>query len=267
MLKPATPSVQSLIDAPSPRPSSTVILAREAAGDPEIFMVRRHESLSFGAAHAFPGGVVEADDADVYPFCTGIEPALANSRLGVGNGGLDYYSAAIRELFEESGVLLADFRDLEDKLEIVRAGLNAATERWADFVRRNQLQLKCDCLHYIGHWVTPDMRPKRYSTRFFLAVLPRGQVATHCGGELTDSRWASARDLLASAKNGDVDLPYPTTRTLESVARHETLDALVEWARSRVEWGITSMIPAIIERNGEQVIVLPGDKDYPGAKS
>lgn len=259
--------MQSLVDASVARPSSTVVLAREVAGEPEIFMVRRHENLSFGAAHAFPGGVVDPGDSNVHQFCVGLDTEDADSRLGVQGNGLDYYSAAIRELFEESGVLLADITALDDKPDTVRAGLNDGNDNWADMVRRNELQLDCGALHYISHWVTPTESAKRYSTRFFVAKLPPGQVATHCGGELTESRWATASDFLAAGRNGEIRLIFPTVKTLECVARYKTLESLLEWARSCVEWGITSMVPVTIERNGKQEIVLPGDKDYPGTRS
>lgn len=261
------PRTQSLGDAPVARPSSTVVLAREATGEPEIFMVRRHEKSSFGAAYAFPGGVVDPDDADVRRYCSGLNAEDADARLGVQGAGLDFYSAAIRELFEETGVLLADVAGLDENLATVRAGLNDSSDSWADFVQRNELQLECSSLHYISHWVTPDLRPKRYSTRFFVAVLPAGQDAAHCGGELTASRWAPANDFLKAGRSGDLKLPFATTKTLESIARYKTLPALVAWAKSCVEWGITSTVPVIIERNGKQEIVLPGDKDYPGARS
>lgn len=258
--------MQSLVEVSAARPSSTVVLARETAGAPEIFMVRRHEDLSFGTAYTFPGGVVDPGDADVHPFCTGLSAEEADSRLGMQGNGLDYYSAAVRELFEESGVLLADTASLAENLATVRAGLNDASDNWADFVNRNELQIDCGSLHYIGHWVTPDASAKRYSTRLFMARLPPGQVAAHCGGELTASRWASAKDILAAGRNGEVKLIFPTVKTLESVARYKTLDALLDWARSCVEWGITSMVPVTITRNGKQEIVLPGDKDYPGVE-
>ncbi len=230
-------------------------------------MVRRHEKSSFGDAFAFPGGVVDPEDAEVHDFCKGLTSAEADSRLGIEDNGLSYYSAAIRELFEEAGVLIADFSNLDENLVSIRNGLNDQSMNWAEFVNQNQLSLHCDQIYYFSHWVTPQMMDKRYSTRFFLAQLPAGQVAEHCGGELTDSCWASARDVLAASRRGEMKLHYPTIKTLESVARHESIDELVDWARSSVEWGITSMIPVVIERNGKQEIVLPGDKDYPGAKS
>ena len=229
-------------------------------------MVRRHAKSSFGAAYAFPGGVVDDDDAAVHEFCMGLSSRQADSRLGVKANGLDLYSAAIRELFEESGVLLASAEDLDEDICAVRDALNDGTERWSDFVTRNQLELQCDRLHYISHWITPINQPKRYSTRFFLTELPIGQTAMHCGGELTDSRWITAHDMLEAGREGVVELHFPTIKTLESIARHKTLEALVEWARSCVEWGVTSMVPAIIVRDGKQEVVLPGEKDYPGAK-
>lgn len=254
-------------DIATARPSSTVVLVRAGVSEPELFMVRRHEDSSFGAAYAFPGGVVDDDDTAVHEFCAGVTVRQANSRLGVKQEGLDLYSAGVRELFEESGVLLADVENIDEDLCAVRDALNDGSERWVDFVTRNQLELHCDQLHYFSHWITPVSQPKRYSTRFFLAELPEGQEAEHCGGELTDSRWISAHDMLEAGRQGAVKLHFPTIKTLESLARHKTLEALVDWARSCVEWGVTSMLPAIIMRDGQPEVVLPGEKDYPGAKS
>ncbi|MCP4302946.1 MAG: NUDIX domain-containing protein [Gammaproteobacteria bacterium] len=254
-------------DVAPARPSSTVVVVRAGASEPELFMVRRHVDSSFGDAYAFPGGVVDEDDAAVHDFCAGLSTVQANSRLGVKANGLSFYSAAIRELFEESGVLLASFLDLDEDLNGIRDALNDGSRSWSDFVMRNELELHCHQLHYFSHWLTPISEPKRYSTRFFLAEPPEGQIAIHCGGELTDSRWITAHDMLEARREGVVELHFPTIKTLESIARHKTLEALVEWARSCVEWGVTSMFPAIIERDGREEIVLPGEKDYPGAKS
>jgi 8-oxo-dGTP pyrophosphatase MutT (NUDIX family) len=256
--------MSTLVDADLIRPSSTVVLARAGDAAPEIFMVRRHEKVSFGAAHAFPGGVIDPGDSEINQYCGGLSSEEANSRLGVKDGGLDYYSGAVRELFEESGVLLADLASLDEDLSSVRDALNNGTLDWAEYVTRNTLSLHCGELHYIGHWITPQFEPKRYSTRFFLTKIPQGQKAMHCGGELTESRWATASEVLAAERRGDLELVFPTKKTLESVARHRTLDSLLDWAESCVEWGVTSMIPQVIERDGKLEIVLPGDIDYPG---
>lgn len=255
-----------MTDASEIRTASTVVIARAADKEPEIFMVRRHGSSSFGLAHTFPGGVIDADDGKVHKYCRGLAPADANIRLGISQDGLDYYSAAVRELFEESGVLLADVASLDEDLAKVRDALNDNSLSWADFVSRNELELHCDQLYYISHWVTPDLEPKRYSTRFFVAALPQGQTAVHCGGELTDSCWTTATDMLARSRNGETKLIFPTVKTLESIARHKTLENLLDWAKSSVDWGITSMVPMMIKRNGKDEIVLPGDRDYPGAR-
>jgi 8-oxo-dGTP pyrophosphatase MutT (NUDIX family) len=229
-------------------------------------MVRRHEGSSFGDAYAFPGGVVDPEDREVHEFCDGLSARVANSRLGVKEFGLDYYSAAVRELFEESGVLLADLAGLDENLNAVRDALNNSSLSWAEFVTRNKLPLHCDQLHYISHWVTPPALTKRYTTRFFLAALPDGQEALHCGGELTDSCWISATEMLAAGRKGDAKLHYPTEKTLESIARHKTYEGLLDWAKSCIQWGITSMMPEVIVRDGKKEIVLPGDRDYPGTK-
>ena len=253
-----------MAEIPHARPSSTVILAREGAGEPELFMVQRHPESSFGEAYAFPGGTIDPEDSAVHENCRGVSELSANSRLGVKTGGLDYYSAGIRELFEESGVLLADFERVPEGLDAARDALNDRSDKWDAFVSRNKLELRCDALHYVSHWITPPSLPDRYSTRFFVAALPQGQGAVHCGGELTHSCWMTAHDVLEAGRAREISLHYPTVKSLESVARHKTFEALMDWAASCVEWGVTTMLPVVIERDGKPEVVLPGDRDYPG---
>jgi len=254
-----------LTDIAFARPSSTVVLARATDGDPELFLVQRHAASSFGAAYAFPGGVVDPEDGAVHDYCKGLGSRNADKNLGVKSEGLDYYSAAVRELFEEAGVLLANPDDVAEGPEAARDALNDNSDNWADFVTRNELELQCDRLHYIGHWITPPQQPKRYSTRFFLAAMPKGQSARHCGGELTNSCWMTAHDALAAGRDGKIILHFPTIKTLETIEKQKTLDDLVDWASACVEWGVTSIMAMMIERDGRQEIVMPGDKDYPGA--
>jgi len=249
------------------RPSSTVVLVRATAGEPELFMVQRHARSSFGAAYAFPGGVVDPEDNAVHDQCVGISATTANGNLGVKEDGLDYYSAAIRELYEESGVLLADHYSVAEGLDAARDALNDGSDNWADFVKRNQLELRCDHVYYFSHWITPTQMQKRYSTRFFVAAMPEDQVASHCGGELTDSRWMTAHDALEAGRAGDIELHFPTVKNLESIARHKTFDELMEWASSCVQWGVTSILAKIVDRDGRAAIVLPGEADYPGTEA
>jgi len=219
--------------------------------------VRRHERSAFGGAYAFPGGVLEDADARLASHSTGITPAEADARLNVAEG-LTWFSAAIRELFEESGVLLAGVGRPGVDLQAARAALNDGTLDWQTFVRANALQLRCDALHYFSFWITPEALPRRFATRFFLAEMPGGQVANHCGGELTDSRWMTAEDTLAACRDGSIRLHFPTIRTLEALARHRTLDELLDWAASCAREGVPCIFPEIKRRQGKARVVVAG---------
>jgi len=236
-------TMRSSTEVAPARPSSTVVLIRPGAEAPEIFMVKRHERSSFGSAYAFPGGVLEEADSNVHDLCTGLTSANASRLLELDTGGLDYFSAAVRELYEEAGVLLGNHSLSADKLGEIRNGLNEGVMRWDAFMRDRSLKLQCDQLHYFSFWITPDAIPKRYSTRFFLAEMPDGQHASHCGGELTDSCWLSADAVLAASDRGDIRVHYPTRKTLENLARFESVPALRAWAKSCGEVGVKCIYP------------------------
>ena len=249
--------MQSLSEVPVARPSSTVVLARDGAHAPELLLVRRHERSAFGGAHAFPGGVLEDADAQVADHCAGMTAAAADALLHV-TDGLTWFSAAIRELFEESGVLLATVGRPGVDLGAARDALNDSTLDWQTFVRDNALQLRCDALNYFSFWITPEALPRRFSTRFFLAAMPDDQDAAHCGGELTDSCWMTAQDALAACREGSIRLHFPTMRTLEALARHGTVDALLDWAAACAHDGVPCIFPEIKERRGEARVVVAG---------
>jgi len=230
--------------ASAPRPSSTVVLVRPGDDLPEVFMVKRHARSSFGSTFAFPGGVLENSDAAVGDHCQGLTSTEANSLLGLEADGLTYYSAAIRELFEESGVLLAECEDSGDELQAARDGLNSGALDWSEFVSRGKLRLRCDQLHYFSFWITPVGLPKRYATRFFLAEMPPNQIASHDGGELTESSWMAAKDVLKARKNKAMKVPYPTRKTLKRVAGFSDLETLLAWAKACGEHGVICDQPA-----------------------
>ena len=206
-------------------------------------MVKRHERSSFGSAYAFPGGVLEPADCEVHGQCTGMSDADADRQLGIA-GGLDYFSAALRELFEESGVLLGSSRLSEQELDQARTALNDQSLGWDRFLVDNDIMLPCDALHYFSFWITPEGSPKRYATRFFLTELPAGQTAIHCGGELTDSCWMSASAVLEAGRNQGMCVHYPTRKTLERVAQFASTAELLEWARCCAEKGVICDQPA-----------------------
>lgn len=237
-------STSTVTDPPLPRPSSTVVLVRDAAAAAEVFMVKRHQSASFGSAYAFPGGVLEADDALVHDALQGRKSVEANELLQTDNA-LDYYSAAIRELFEESGVLLGETELDAQQLADARAGLNDASLSWREFVAGSQLRLHAGQLHYFSFWITPVGLPKRYSTRFFLAQMPEDSEATHCGGELTDSTWLSAGDVLAAHRDKAMRVHYPTRKTLQQVELCNSVGELLEWARACGNAGVVCDQPVL----------------------
>jgi 8-oxo-dGTP pyrophosphatase MutT (NUDIX family) len=239
------------------RPSSTVVLVRESATAPELLLMRRHRRSAFGGAHAFPGGVLEAADGLVVDHCSGITSAEADALLTVENG-LAYFSAAIRELFEESGVLLASVGEPGIDLATARDALNEGSLDWRSFVVENQVQLQCDALHYFSFWITPESLPRRFSTRFFLAEMPEGQDAEHCGGELTDSCWMNASAALDACRDGAMTLHFPTIRTLEALAPYGTPEALLSWAAARAREGVPCIFPEIEKRRGEARVIVAG---------
>ncbi len=249
-----------------------MVLAREGPAAPELFLVHRHAKASFGASYVFPGGLVDPGDCEAEAFSGEFRPESANRCLGLSAGGLDYYCAAIRELFEETGVLLA--RDGAGAavtggsaaaldLEAARSALNEGRLRWSDFLRERGLTLAGDALRYFAWWVTPRTLPKRFSTRFFMAALPEGQAAAHDNRELTDSRWATAADALAAQAAGELALPPPTRATLEDLAGFDTLDELLEWAGRRCAAGVPRILPALVMSGGRQRVLMPGDPGYP----
>ena len=273
MRSPDTRKEQAVEPAP-PRPSATVVLAREGAGAAEFFLVHRHARAAFGASYVFPGGLVDPGDCEAEAFSRELSAEAANRCLGLAAGGLDYYCAAIRELFEETGVLLA--RDAGGamaagasiataELEAARAALNAGSLRWADFLRERELGLAADALQYFAWWITPRTRPKRFSTRFFLASLPEGQAAAHDGRELTDSRWMTAADALAAHEAGTLVLPPPTRATLADLAGCGTLDELFDWASGRRQAGVPRILPVIVSSGGRESVLMPGHPDYAAA--
>jgi 8-oxo-dGTP pyrophosphatase MutT (NUDIX family) len=252
-------------EAMQPLPSATVVLVRDGRSAPEVFLVHRPAGAAFGASYVFPGGLLEPADGKVGGR-SGLTAQTADRCLAVKHGGLDYYSAAIRELFEETGVVLARngaTGEYPDDAAALRRQLNAGAVSWDDFLEQQNLLLECESLHYFAYWITPRARPRRFSTRFFLASMPQGQSASHDGEELTDSRWATAADAIAANDSGDIALPPPTLATLRDLREFGRVEELLAWARRRSETGVVRILPAILSSDGRDRVVMPGHPDYP----
>ena len=248
------------------KPSATIVVLRDSSNGPEILLVKRRAGDAFGDSYAFPGGVVDDDESASHSYSQGVTPDEANAVLGVDHGGLDYYSAAIRELFEETGILLARKASGEwaiglSDLDVLRKEVDQGTLPWSDFLRDQKIEMASDALHYFAHWETPLSLPKRWSTRFFIAELPPGQDATHDGSELTDCRWLAAADALAHWRERDIELPVPTVSTLESLSGFNSIDEMIRWANAQAKQGIERILPDMDPSDGMSKFVLPGVSD------
>ena len=257
------------MDNPVPAlPSATVVMLREGDGVPELLMVKRRAGDAFGDSYAFPGGVVDHDESDAHGRIDGPTADDANSVLDVSADGLDYYSAAIRELFEETGILLARTDDgkwatVTPELQEFRVEVDKGRLRWSEFLETQKLRLACDRLHYFAYWQTPLDQHKRWSTRFFLARTPAGQDATHDGSEVTDIRWLTARQALDGARDRSMKLPLPTIRNLRNMLHCRSVEEMIAWAETNQREGIIKLRPIFLEVNGKSRWFVWGDEGYP----
>ncbi len=218
--------------------ASTVMLLRDDTGPLEVFMMRRVAQMAFAASmHVFPGGGTDPRDAEdelpwagpeVGEWAELLQTDEAAARMLV--------AAAVREIFEETGVLLASPVDAqteavhlepEDAREL-RRRLVAKEIGFGQVLLERRLVLRSDLLRYHAHWITPEIEPRRYDTRFFLAAVPAGQDPDGDNTESDLSEWARPQQVLDAAEAGDVLLLPPTIVCLEQLVGVETVSAALE---------------------------------------
>jgi glyoxylase-like metal-dependent hydrolase (beta-lactamase superfamily II)/8-oxo-dGTP pyrophosphatase MutT (NUDIX family) len=226
---PAAPPV------PAPRPAATLVVVREATQGPpglEVLLLRRAQRGDPNSgAWVFPGGLVDAADRLAAAHSTGLSAQAANALLGVSANALEYFVCAIRECFEECGLLFADGRlPDEGTARQWRRQVHRGERAWADLCAQAGWTLRLDRLAYLSHWLTPPGQPKRFDTRFFLALAPEGQVAAHDALETVEHVWLRPSDALT--RGAAFKLMTPTRVTLEHLGRFPTAAALMEWARA-----------------------------------
>jgi 8-oxo-dGTP pyrophosphatase MutT (NUDIX family) len=224
----------------NPREAATVMLVRD---DPEleVFMLRRNLEAAFmGGAYVFPGGAVDPDDRapELLARCDGRDDTEASAALGHPAGGLGFWVAAVREAFEEAGVLLARSAatglpvDLDesraDRLERARRPVGSGDLAFLDVVRSEDVLLDVGALHLFSHWITPAASPRRYDTWFFVAAAPDGHAYLHDDGETVASMWIRPVDALDRAEQGELELIFPTIRNLEQLARFQSAQDLLD---------------------------------------
>ncbi|HLZ00515.1 MAG TPA: NUDIX hydrolase [Bradyrhizobium sp.] len=252
----------------TPRAASTVLLLRDskAAREIEVFMMVRHYEIDFNSgALVFPGGSVDKSDKEIIA-----RPELYSGGEGLDAAALSFRIAAIRETFEESGILLARLKgtkalvDAQHASEIEashRADLNDRKITFLDVLTGNGLSLALDELVPYAHWITPEGMPKRFDTWFFLAAAPPDQLGAHDGRESTDSIWVSPREALDGGKTGRFKLPFPTTRNLIRLGKHGKVgDALAD-SRGR---DIVTVMPVMTRLNGGRQLRIPKEAGYDG---
>jgi 8-oxo-dGTP pyrophosphatase MutT (NUDIX family) len=254
----------------TPLPAATVTLVRDGARGLEVLLLQRNfESGFMPGVYLFPGGALDEEDEsdEVASLCGGMDDARASAALGVPRGGLAYWTAAIRESFEEAGVLLAydeqgglvrlDAPAVRERFVAYRAEVNASGRTVAEMLRTERLTFAVDRLAYFSHWITPAGAPRRYDTRFFIAAAPENQDALHDNRETIHHVWIAPAEALERRRKGTFSMRLPTVCTLEEFAHYRSAGTLIAAMKARTE--VRTMMPRINAR-GERV--LPGDPTY-----
>ncbi|GIH90857.1 NUDIX hydrolase [Planobispora siamensis] len=246
------------------RDAATVVILREGREGIETYLLRRKASMAFAAgAYVFPGGSVDPRDTDHALAWAGPSPAEWGSVFGADEKtARGLVCAAVRETFEESGVLLAGpsadsvvADTTGDDWEADRLALIERSLSFADLLDRRGLVLRSDLLRPWAHWITPEVEHRRFDTRFFVAALPPGQRTRDVGGEADQVAWSRPADAITRARAGEIFLMPPTYRTLNELSAYEKVDDVLGTERE-----IVTLMPRIAEVDGEMHIVL--DDDY-----
>jgi 8-oxo-dGTP pyrophosphatase MutT (NUDIX family) len=250
-----------------PKNSATVMLVRDTTSGMEVFLLRRVAGMAFaGGMTAFPGGSVDPRDADVSVAWHGPEPDWWARRFGVDAGlARALVCAAVRETFEESGVLLAgpDADSVVSDTAPFAAARQALVDRevsLAGFLADAGLVLRADLLRPWANWVTPVEERRRFNTRFFLACVPTGQRADGATTEAADAGWHTPTAALEDWKHGRRGLLPPTWTTLAELEECGSVAAAMAAERE-----IVTLMPRVVRRDGVLRVVVDGDADYPDA--
>ena len=256
-----------MTEAVAPRPASTILLLRDGAADEiEVFMMVRHYEIDFNSgALVFPGGSVDASDKEIIG-----RPELYSGGEGFDAADLSFRIAAVRETFEESGILLARPQGSTALVDATRAAEIEAGHRadlceskttFLKVLADNQMVLALDQLVPYAHWITPEGMPKRFDTWFFLASAPPAQLGAHDGKESTDSIWVSPREALEGGESGRFKLPFPTTRNLIRLGKQPNVSAALDDMRGKP---IVTVTPVVTKLNGGRQLRIPLEAGYDG---
>ena len=255
------------LTAVPPKRAATVILLRDSADGPAVHMLRRRASMAFaGGAYAYPGGGVDARDSRPVRWAG---PPLADwaDRLGVDTASAQaIVCAAVRETYEEAGVLLAGLTPdtvvgdtTGDDWEADRRALVDRELSFADFLDRRGLVLRSDLLAAWARWITPEFEPRRYDTWFFVAALPKGQRTRNASTEADRTVWIRPADAAAGYDKGDLLMMPPTVSTLRALQPYATAGAALSAA---AEQDLTPVLAKARLEDGRLVLRWPGHDEF-----
>jgi 8-oxo-dGTP pyrophosphatase MutT (NUDIX family) len=252
------------ISVPPARDAATVALLRDAPGGPEVYLLRRVRAMAFaGGMHVFPGGSVDPQDAHASVAWSGPPASEFGTAFGCDEPlARALVCAGVRETFEESGVLLAGpspdevLADVStDEWEAERVALEAREQSLSELLTRRSLVLRADLLRPFAHWITPEVEPKRFDTRFFVARVPQGQVCREAGTEADRRLWLRPQEAL----DRRLGMLPPTAVALADLAAHPDVEAALAAPRT-----ITPVLPKLVVGGDDEVaFLLPGDDGYP----
>ncbi|MDR3529487.1 MAG: hypothetical protein P4L90_02860 [Rhodopila sp.] len=251
------------------RPAATIMLLRDGADGIEVFMVVRHHAIDFAAgALVFPGGRVEEADhalAERIDDCPNPD--------GLDTEALAFRVAAIRETFEECGVLLARPRGSDQLIDAAtlkrledqhRAALNAGSIGFDAVLASEGLLPAPDLLVHFAHWITPANQPKRYDTHFFLADAPAEHLAVHDGWEAVESIWITPKQALADTDAGKYKLVFATAKNLEKLGWSRTVKEAMDAARAST---VVTVQPKGTKLEGtKRLMRIPAEAGYGGSE-
>ncbi|MDZ4370440.1 MAG: NUDIX domain-containing protein [Phenylobacterium sp.] len=239
------------------RPAATILLLRDAPAF-EVLMVKRHHQIDFASgALVFPGGKTHDGDHDPAwaAHCNGwegLDPEQRGLRI-----------AAIREAYEEAGILLAEGLDGSDFAEVCDPAVRSAVDRgetpFIDVVRELGVRLRLDALTVFSRWITPTMMPKRFDTRFYAVAAPPDQVAACDGRETVDAEWIPPAEVLRLAQTGERTVIFPTRMNVQLLAEADSAQDCVARAATRT---LVPVLPEVQSRDGQRFLVIPSDAGY-----
>lgn len=256
-----------------PSPAATLVLLRDRPADGvEVLLIQRHPGSKFaGGDFVFPGGKIETDDmpGDAPAWCVGLAPDEATRRLvnaASAREALGFWVGAIREAFEEVGILLAygaggSFVDFSRRGERLRAYrrecLTDGSVFWG-MLRDERLTLATDRLLYFAHWITPEENPIRFDTRFFVAEAPSGQEASADDQEIVGVRWMTVEEALEAFHRQEISLRFPTIKNLKLLQGSSAAEVLAG-LNGRL---VPTIRPRVLGEGANRRVLLPGDADW-----